>query len=191
MQGHCRKNCNYDYINRLAFIIFCSVFFQISSVKVLYSSHEEIFSHLSSILIEQFCTCYTELHLRLTCPHTSQNRKQYNSSTTNHAKLWMICDLLALRPILHITQKTLSFLHSTKVEQITKTMVIFKTRSIFLCCIPCDPIPSQTSVHRHAHTHNVTTCHCSIQVSNATSIFPLHINFQGESLNSKMDATQG
>ena len=92
---------------------------------------------------------------------------------------------------MHITQKTLSFLHSTKVEQITKTMVIFKTRSIFLCCIPCNPIPSQTSVHRHANTRNVTTCHCSIQVSNATSIFPLHINFQGESLNSKMDATQG
>jgi len=36
----------------------------------------------------------------------------------------MICYLLALRPILHITQKTLSYLHSTKVEQMTKTMVI-------------------------------------------------------------------
>ena len=100
-------------------------------------------------------------------------------------------DLLALRPILHITQKTLSFLHSTKVEQITKTMVIFKTGSIFLYCIPCNPMPSQTSVHRLANTLNVTTCYCSTQVSNATSIFPLHISFQGESLNSKMDMTQG
>ena len=103
----------------------------------------------------------------------------------------MICDLLALRPILHITQKTLSFLHSTKVEQITKTMVIFKTGSIFLYCIPCDPIPSQTSVHQLTNTCNVTTCYCSTQVSNATSIFPLQVNFQGRSLNSKMDVTQG
>ena len=36
----------------------------------------------------------------------------------------MICDLLALRPISHITQETLSFLHSTRIEQITKTMVL-------------------------------------------------------------------
>ena len=70
-------------------------------------------------------------------------------------------------------------------------MVIFKTGSIFLCHIPCDPIPSQTSVHRLTNTRNITTCYCSTQVSNATSIFPLHVNFQGESLNSKMDATQG
>ena len=70
----------------------------------------------------------------------------------------MICDLLALRPISHITQKTLSYLHSTKIEQMTKTMVIFKTGAIFLCCIRSDPIPRQTSVQRRAHTRNVTTC---------------------------------
>ena len=70
----------------------------------------------------------------------------------------MICHVLALRPILHITQKTLSYLHSTKIEQMTKTMVIFKTGASFLCCIRCDPIPPQTSVQRLAHTRNVTTC---------------------------------
>ena len=197
MQGHCPKNCNYDYINRLAFRIFLQRFNQISKHKgfVLrllgHKVHEEIFSHSTSILIEEFCSCHTEPHLRLTCPRASQNTKQYNLSTTNHAEWWMICDFLALRPILPITQKTLSFLHSTKVEQITKTMVIFKTGSLFLCCIPCDPIPSQTSVHRLANTRNVTTCYCSTQVSNATSFFPLDVNVQGESLNSKMDVTQG
>ena len=72
----------------------------------------------------------------------------------------MICDLLALRLISHFVQKTLSFLHSTKIEQITKTMVMFKTGAIFLCCIRYHPIPPQTSVQRLAHTHNVTTC-CS------------------------------
>ena len=72
----------------------------------------------------------------------------------------MICDLLALRPISHITKKTLSYLHSTKIEQMTKTMVIFKRGAIFLCCIRCDPIPPQTSVQRLAHTRNVTTCCC-------------------------------
>ena len=43
----------------------------------------------------------------------------------------MICDLLALRPISHITKKTLSYLHSTKIEQMTKTMVIFLKRRHF------------------------------------------------------------
>ena len=75
----------------------------------------------------------------------------------------MICDLLALRPILHITKKTLPYLHSTKIEQMTKTMVIFKRGAIFLCCIRCDPIPQQTSVQRLAHTRNVTTC-CSFRL---------------------------
>ena len=55
----------------------------------------------------------------------------------------MICHLLAMRPISHIVQKTLSFLHSTKIEQITKTMVMFKTGAIFLCCIRYYPIPPQ------------------------------------------------
>ena len=72
----------------------------------------------------------------------------------------MICDLLAMTPISHIVQKTLSFLHSTKIEQITKTMVMFKTGAIFLCCIRYYPIPPQTSVQRLEHTRNVTTC-CS------------------------------
>ena len=50
----------------------------------------------------------------------------------------MICGLLALRPISHITEKTLSFLHSTKEEQKTKTMVTFETCAIFLYCIRRD-----------------------------------------------------
>ena len=36
-QGYCRKNCNYDYISRLAFRIFTKLFIHISSVNVLYS----------------------------------------------------------------------------------------------------------------------------------------------------------
>ena len=43
----------------------------------------------------------------------------------------MICDLLALRPISHITKKTLSYLHSTKIEQMTETMVILKEAPFF------------------------------------------------------------
>ena len=35
----------------------------------------------------------------------------------------VICALLALRPISHFTKKTLCYLHSTKIEQMTKTMV--------------------------------------------------------------------
>ena len=85
-------------------------------------------------------------------------QKNVFGSSGLEAKLCMICDLLALRPISHITKKTLSYLHSTKIEQMTKTMVIFKRGAIFLCCIRCDPIPPQTSVQRLAHTRNVTTC---------------------------------
>ena len=43
----------------------------------------------------------------------------------------MICELLAMRPISHITKKTLSYLHSTKIEQMTKTMVILKEAPFF------------------------------------------------------------
>ena len=124
---------------------------------LVHSLHEEIFSQLSSILIKNFCAYYTEPHPSFTCPRPNQNTKQYHSWTTNRAKLWMICDLLAMRPISHIVQKTLSFLHSTKIEQITKTMVMFKTGAIFLCCIRYYPIPPQTSVQRLTHTRNVTT----------------------------------
>ena len=58
LQGDCRKNCNYDYINRLAFRFFISQrFIQILSVGhfVLgHNLHEEIISQLSSVLIEAF-----------------------------------------------------------------------------------------------------------------------------------------
>ena len=162
MQGDFHKNCNYDYINRLAFgIFFHSVLFKSKASDVLYSLPtyvERFFSQLSSVLIEEFCSCYTEPHRSLTCQRASQNTKHNHSWTTNRAKLWMICALLALRPISHITKKTLSYLHSTKIEQMTKTMVIFKRGAIFLCCIRCDPIPPQTSVQRLAHIRNVTTC---------------------------------
>ena len=94
------------------------------SFVLVHNLHDEIFFPVIQYLIVAFCTCYTEPHLSLTCPRTSQNTKQYHSWTTNHEKLWMICDLLTLRPISHITQKTLSFLHSTRIEQITKTMVL-------------------------------------------------------------------
>ena len=134
MQGHFHKNCNYDYLNRLAFRNFFTAFYSNLKRKrfVLgHNLHEEIFSLLSSILIEEFCSCYTESHLSLTCPRTSQNTKQYHSRTTNREKLGMICDLLVPRPISHITKKTLSLLHSTKIEQITKTMVIFQNKRHF------------------------------------------------------------
>ena len=87
----------------------------------------------------------------------AKTRNNNHSWTTNRTKLWMICDLLALRPISNITKKALSYLHSTKIEQMTKAMVIFKRGAIFLCYILCDPIPPQTSVQRLAHTRNVTT----------------------------------
>ena len=68
--------------------------------------------------------------------------------------------LISLETNLAYYKEEFSYLHSTKLEQMTKTMVIFKRGAIFLCCIRCDPIPPQTSVQRLAHTRNVTTC-CS------------------------------
>ena len=172
MQGHCRKNCHYYYLNRLAFRIFFTAFYSNLKRKRFVlgrNLHEEIFSQLTSILIDTFCTCYTESHLSLTCPSTSQNAKQYHSWTTNRDKLWTICDLLALKPISHITQKTLFFLHSIKIDQITKTMVIFETSATFLCCILCDPILPQTSAQRLAHTRNVTTCCWALPTTTTTT----------------------
>ena len=160
MQGDFHKNCNYDYINRLAFRIFFTAFYSNLKCRTFCTRSQLTwrgFFPVIQCLIEEFCNCYAEPHLSLTCQRASQNTKQYHSWTTNRAKLWMICDLLALRPISHITQKTLSFLHSTKIEHMTKTMVILKRGAIFLCCIRCDPIPQQTSVQRLAHTRNVTT----------------------------------
>ena len=74
----------------------------------------------------------------------------------------MMCDLLDLRPISHITQKPLSVLHSTKIEQSTKTIVIFKTGAIFLCCIRRDLTPSCnwiTAKYSHPGAH--TFCRAS------------------------------
>ena len=104
---------------------FPSFLFKSKASDVLYSLPtyvERFFSQLSSVLIEEFCSCYTEPHRSLTCQRASQNTKHNHSWTTNRAKLWMICALLALRPISHITKKTLSYLHSTKIEQMTKTI---------------------------------------------------------------------
>ena len=125
MRGHCRKNCNFDYLNRLAFRIFLQrLNLKHKSFVLVHNLHDEIFFPVIQYLIVELCTCYTEPHLSMTCPRTSQNTKQYHSWTKNREKLWMIFDLLALRPISHITQKTLSFLHSKRIEQITKTMVL-------------------------------------------------------------------
>ena len=151
MRGHCRKNCNFDYLNRLAFRIFLQrLNLKHKSFVLVHNLHDEIFFPVIQYLIVELCTCYTEPHLSMTCPRTSQNTKQYHSWTKNREKLWMIFDLLALRPISHITQKTLSFLHSKRIEQIT--MGHFSLQHSLR------PILPQTSVQRLAHTRNVTTC---------------------------------
>ena len=161
MQGDCRRNCNYDYINRLAFRNFFTAFYS-NLKRRTFCTRSQLtwrdFFPVIQCLIEEFCSCYTEPHRRVRAQAKTRNNN--HSWTTNRAKLWMICDLLALRPISHITKKTLPYLHSTKIEQMTKTMVIFKRGAIFLCCVRCDPIPPQTSVQRLAHTRNVTTCCC-------------------------------
>ena len=69
-----------------------------------------------------------------------------------------ICDLFALRPFPHIAQKTLYFLHSKDIRQITKTTVIFETRAIIVCCMRSaiqfhHKLPSSGS-----HTRNIITC---------------------------------
>ena len=137
-----------------------SIFF-FNSYALTFCTRSQItwryFSQFSIIFIAQFCSCYTESHLSFICP---------SSWTTNQAKLWGYlwpCDLLALTPFSHITQKTLSFLYSTEVKQITKTTVIFKTEVIFVCCVGCNPISPRTSVQRLAHTRNVTTCSSRVQ----------------------------
>ena len=71
-----------------------------------------------------------------------------------------LCDLLAVRPFPQIAQKTLSFLHSTEREKITKMMIIFKTPAILVCFMRHDPIKPQTFVQRLAHTRKFTTCCC-------------------------------
>ena len=79
VRGHCRKNCNFDYLNRLTFRIFFKAF-KSQALKFCTRSQltwRDFFSQLSSILIVAFCTCYTEPHLILTCPRSSQNTKHY------------------------------------------------------------------------------------------------------------------
>lgn len=71
-----------------------------------------------------------------------------------------LCDLLAIRPFPQIAQKTLSSLHFTEREKITKMMIIFKTPAILVCFLRRNPIKPQTSVQRLAHTRNITTCCC-------------------------------
>ena len=69
-------------INRQAFrILFPIVFIQILSVGRFVlgrNLHEEIFPQLSSIFIEEFCSCYTAPHRSLTCPRESQNTKPWS-----------------------------------------------------------------------------------------------------------------
>ena len=132
LQGDCRKNCSYDYINRLAFRIFFTAFYS-NRKRRTFCTRSQLtwrdFFPVIQCLIEEFCSCYTEPHRRVRAQAKTRNNN--HSWTTNRAKLWMICDLLALRPISHITKKTLSYLHSTKIEQMTKTMVIFLKRRHF------------------------------------------------------------
>ena len=73
---------------------FSQRFIQILSVGrfVLgHNLHEEIFSQLSSVLIEEFCSCYTEPHRSLTCPRASQNTKQ--QSLMDHKPRKIVNDL--------------------------------------------------------------------------------------------------
>ena len=141
MQGHCHKNCNYDYINRLAFRIFSQLFIEISRVNVLYSFTTYMKRFFPFPVIQCFNRGVLQLlHGTPSKLDVSARKPKHETISwiTNRAKLWMICGLLALRPISHITQKTLSFLHSTKEEQKTKTMVTFETCAIFLYCIRRD-----------------------------------------------------
>ena len=154
MRGHCRKNCNFDYLNRLAFRIFSQRFnFKRKRFVLVHNLHDEIFFPV----IHYFNSDVLHL-LHKTPPKldvSAHKPKHETISLMDHKPRQIVNDL---RPISHITQKTLSFLHSTKIEQITKTMVIFKTSATFLCFIRCDPMLPQTSVQRLAHTRNVTTC---------------------------------
>ena len=152
MQGHHCKN--YDHINRLLFriisqrVFFIIIFFFFNYYLLSFCSRSQItwrdFFPFSIILIEQFCSCYTEPHISFTCSPWW---------TTSRAKF-----LTYLRPIglefPHISQKTLSFLHSKEIRQITKTTVIFKTRAIFVCCMRYDPIPPKNYVQRLAYSQH-------------------------------------
>ena len=142
--------------------MFYSIFKRTSYRFVLgHYLHEEIFFQFSGISTEQFCSYYREPRLSLTCPWANQNKKQYKLilplTARNCARL---CDLLAVRPFPQIAQKTLSFLHSTEREKVTKMMIIFKTPAILVCFMRHDPIKPQTFVQRLAHTRKVTTCCC-------------------------------
>ena len=91
----------------------------------------------------------------------SAHKPQHETiSLMDHKPRKIVNDLRLISLETHLAYYTEDFVFSslTKIEQITKTMVIFKTSAIFLCCIRCDPIPSQTSAQRLAHTCNVTTC---------------------------------
>ena len=135
MQGHCHKNCNYDYINRLAFRIFSQLFIEISRVNVLYLFTTYMKRFFPFPVIQCFNRGVLQLLHGTPCKLDVSARKPKHETIS---KLWMICGLLALRPISHITQKTLFFLHSTKEEQKTKTMVTFETCAIFLYYIRRD-----------------------------------------------------
>ena len=142
--------------------MFYSIFKRTSNRFLLgHYLHEEIFFQFSGISTGQFCSYCREPRLSLTCPSAKPKQETISLilplTARNCARL---CDLLAVRPFPQITQKTLSFLHSTEREKITKMMIIFKTPAILLCFLRHDPIKPQTSVQRLAHTRNVTICCC-------------------------------
>ena len=77
----------------------------------------------------------------------------------DHKQGKIVNDLRLISNEANLAYCTENFVFSAlyKIEQITKTMVMFKTGAIFLCCIRYYPIPPQTSVQRLTHTRNVTT----------------------------------
>ena len=165
--GGC-KSCNYDHINRQAFRTVSQCFIQFSSAQVtgLYSVTTymkrffPVFRYFNRAVLQLLQRTPSILDVSVGKPKQETISLILPLTARNCARL---CDLLAVRPCPQIAQKTLSFLHSTEREKITKMMIIFKTPAILVCFLRHDPIKPQASVRRLAHTHNVTTC-CSIRV---------------------------
>ena len=128
---------NYHHVNRLVLRIVFAVFFFFKSYALTFCTRSQItwryffpvFHYFNSAVLRRLHRIPSKLHM---------------SKLMNHKPSEGICDLLALRPSSHITQKTLYFLYSTEIKQITKTTVIFKTDLIFVCCVRCNPIPPRT-----------------------------------------------
>ena len=132
MRGHCRKNGNFDYLNRLAFRIFSQRFnLKHKPFVLVHNLNDEIFSPV----IQYFDGGV--LHLLQRIPSkldVSAHKPEHETiSLMDYKPRKIVNDVRLISPETNLAYYSEDFVFSslTKIEQITKTMIIFKTSAIF------------------------------------------------------------